>query len=243
MRRRAGAVLAAGLAVAAAIAATQLPAAPHSQPSAGTIRFKLLAAWAAAGNDILVTHSVSPGGGPTHAVESSEDWWVYPWAASPGQHVQVRSLISYRGQRNDGLTCEYQMGSTAAVPGIHVDYPDRIWSKVTVRGCQRQLSPADLRSQIASGMWRVSGPAEFRGHQAFKLTTQMTVPVRPGQIAQSTTQLWVDASTYLPLYEYTTTRGVDAGPPVTASFELLSPTPANLALLRPMIPPGFRQMP
>lgn len=246
LRRRAGGVLAAaGLAVAAAVAIATVPAAPHSQLTAAAVRVKLLAAWTAAGNDILVTHSSEPGGGPNHAVASAVDSWVYPWAASPGQRAQTRNVYSDNGRVDSEFTCSYLVNAKTtanSVSGIFVDYAGRDWSNVTVNGCGSRFNPSTLKSQISSGSWTVSGPADFRGHQALKLISTLTVHVSPGRTAQSTTQLWVDASTYLPLYEYSTTSGVDAGPPVTADFELLPPTPANLALLKPVIPPGFRQI-
>jgi hypothetical protein len=85
LRRRAGCLLAAaGLTAAAVVAVTGGPAVPHSQLTATAVRAKLLAAWVAAGNDILVSHI-----GPVHAGPelSAVDSWVYPWAASPGQRV------------------------------------------------------------------------------------------------------------------------------------------------------------
>ena len=246
VRRRAGAGLgAAGLAVATVVAVTQAPAAPHNQTTAiAQVRVKLLAAMSAAGNDILVTHDASPGGGPGVADVYT---WVYPWAASPGQRAQYRMLISYNGKKASDFSASYTVpdpGSRQMLsgPGIEVDYSSRTWSKGKGQTGQSELNPSVLRRQIASGAWTVSGPVEFRGHRALKLTETATVHVKPGQTAQSTTQLWVDASTYLPLREYSTTRGVDAGPPFVADFQLLPPTSANLALLNAVIPPGFHQI-
>lgn len=244
LRRRAGCLLAAaGLSAGAVVAVTGGPAVSHSQLTATAVRAKLLAAWGAAGNYILVTHIGSTHPGPE---VSAVDSWVYPWAASPGQRVRTRTVYSYGGKTDDEGTCSYQMPANpqqkVSAPGIDVDYDGRAWSNVTVIGCQSEMNPAAIRSQIASGAWTVSGPAEFRGRQALKLTGTITAHVKPGQIARSTTQLWVDASTYLPLYEYMTTSGVDAGPPFTAAFELLPPTPANLALLNVVIPAGFTHL-
>jgi anti-sigma factor RsiW len=244
LRRRAGSLLAAaGISAAAVVAVTGGLTASHSQVTATTVRAKLLAAWVAAGNDILVTHFGSAKTGPEI---SAEDSWVYPWAASPGQRVQLRSVDSYGGKTGSEMTCSYRMPANpqqkVTAPGIFVNYVGRAWSNTTVVGCMSEMDPAAIRSQVASGAWTVSGPTEFRGHQALKLTETTTVHVKPGKIAQSTDQLWVDASTYLPLYEYTTTSGVDAGPPFTASFELLPPSPANLALLNVVIPPGFTHL-
>lgn len=248
LRRRAGGVLAAaGLSVAAVVAVVQVPAAPHSQLTAGAVRVKLLAAWTAAGNDILVMHSLSPGGGPNQAVESTVESWDYPWAASPGQRAQTRLLISYDGKKADDTGGSYTVPEpgtkSVSGPGIDVDYSSLAWSHVTMEMIGGALRPADLKSQIAAGTWAVSGPTEFRGHQALKLTGTITAHATTGQIARQTIQLWVDASTYLPLHEYTTTSGVDAGPPITSDFELLPPTAANLALLNPVIPANFRQAP
>lgn len=248
LRRRAGGALAAaGLSVAAVVAVIQVPAAPHGQLTAGAVRVKLLAAWTAAGNDILVMHSSSPGGGANHAGGSTEESWNYPWAAAPGQRARTRVLDSYDGKKDDDAGGSYTVPEpgtkSVSGPGIDVDYSSQTWSHVTLELIGGSLSPADLKSQIAAGTWTVSGPAEFRGHQALKLTGTVTAHATTGQIAREIIQLWVDASTYLPLHEYSTTSGVDAGPPITSDFELLPPTAANLALLNPVIPAGFRQTP
>jgi len=243
LRRRAGCLLAAaGLSAAAVVAVTGVTNAPHGQLTATVIRAKLVAAWLAVGDDILVMRIGSPGGGPQDA---TVDGWLYPWAASPGQRVQARLLISYGGKNASDMSCSYLMPANPVqhfyAQGIDVEYGSWYWSKTRFSGsCGPEMNPSAIRSQIASGAWTVSGPAEFRGHQALKLTQIVTVRK---DIARSTSELWVDASTYLPLYEYMTTSGLGSGPPFTAAFELLPPTPANLALLKAVIPAGFTRSP
>ncbi len=248
VRRRAGGVLAAAAVSATAVVAlAQVPVQPHGQPTAAAVRVKLLAAWVAPGNDILVSRISSPGGGPSHAVEMTVDEWDYPWAASPGHQAQHRMLISEHGKPASDIGGSYTVPKPGTESmsgrGINVDYSSRAWSYVKMGLIGGPLCPVDLKSQIAAGTWTVSGPTEFRGHQALKLTGTLTAHTTTGQIAQEIIELWVDASTYLPLHEYSTTSGVNAAPPITTDFELLPPTAANLALLNPVIPPGFRQLP
>jgi hypothetical protein len=58
----------------------------------------------------------------------------------------------------------------------------------------------------------------------------------------TTSTLWVDDQTYLPLRSVLTMRGRPGGIPfqtVTTEYEILPATPANLNLLTPPIPAGF----
>jgi hypothetical protein len=79
----------------------------------------------------------------------------------------------------------------------------------------------------------------LQGRQAVEITWSQSL----GPITVATT-LWVDAHSYVPL------RSVDimrAGPnhrllgTDTTDYQILSATPANLDLLKPPIPAGFRQ--
>jgi hypothetical protein len=77
----------------------------------------------------------------------------------------------------------------------------------------------------------------LHGRRALELTWSRTT----GPMITSST-LWVDDQTYLPLRSVLTMRGRAEGTPlqtVTTEYEILSATPANLNLLTPPIPAGF----
>jgi len=57
-------------------------------------------------------------------------------------------------------------------------------------------------------------------------------------------QLWVDATTYLPIRSIAHQEGGMIGGPtfhttIVTDYDILAPTPDNLARLHPPVPPGF----
>jgi hypothetical protein len=84
--------------------------------------------------------------------------------------------------------------------------------------------PALIRSQLACGAFSVAGHQEVDGVDAIRIA---------GPVPGFT--LWVNPASYLPVQ---LTIG-----PVSASFEWLAPTPANLGLLQLTVPAGCRQGP
>jgi hypothetical protein len=241
---------------AAVVVVTQLPggtahpggavAARHAV-SATTLRARLLAAFDAAGGQILYDHlTVQSSDGDGF---SSQEWYS-PWGAQPGQQVRYRALI-----RNANGTLSKDIESIGALPVagspppgyvyptaefIDVEYGNRTWSDQegmpSVAG-----SPWDaavLRAELSAGYWTVRGPVEVNGHQAIELSRR--IPGGPDGIV-ATTRIWVDATTYLPLRA----ESSDVSPGHTNigrfDFTLLPATAANLAQLRPVIPAGFRK--
>jgi hypothetical protein len=117
---------------------------------------------------------------------------------------------------------------------IAVDYASRTWADVkgvplTPQGAGP--TPETIRAYIAAGQYRVVGRVELDGRPAIELVRTYTGGKDRDQ------RLWVDPGTYLPLRAVTTQTGVR----VQADYEFLPPTEANLANLRPVIPPGFTQ--
>jgi hypothetical protein len=84
--------------------------------------------------------------------------------------------------------------------------------------------PALIRSQLACGAFSVAGHQDVDGVNAIKIA---------GPVPGFT--LWVNPATYLPVQ-------LTVGS-VSASFEWLAPTAANLGLLHLTVPAGFRQVP
>jgi hypothetical protein len=87
----------------------------------------------------------------------------------------------------------------------------------------------------------VVGTMKLEDRQAIEITWSQT----PGRLTTTTT-LWVDAQTYLPLRSVATLRAPLNDTPLqtaTTQYQILPATPANLNLLTPPIPPGFTRTP
>jgi hypothetical protein len=254
MRWRVGGGFMAALTVAvvAVLVVATRPAAPAlSRPPAAlghvALRAKLLAAMDSTADEILVASTTVPAsqGGGTF------DFWYYPWGAQPGQQVQSRSLESHAGKLSDDHEFIYTEpateppspsfgaflgGAGKPIPGemIDVNYDTRTWSDQTdVYSSPGQWDPSFIRAQLTAGIWTVSGPVPFDGHQALELTERYTNMSPPTAFT-----LWVDADTYLPLRGEFTSSGSS---PVWTDFQLLPATPASLGQLKVVIPAGFSQ--
>jgi hypothetical protein len=87
-------------------------------------------------------------------------------------------------------------------------------------------SPAQIRSALSAGIYRVAGSQLVDGVKTIKLTEGPTLP---------SLTLWVSPVTYLPVR-------IISGP-LQVDFQWLPPTPANLARLGLPVPAGFKQVP
>ena len=153
-----------------------------------------------------------------------------------------------------------------------VNYPDKTWDRWVDRyrpgksttpapdwcGSQGgQLSQnlacqykTIIESGLRSGVFTVAGRQRIGGIDALKLVTRVREPKRdPGMFPTKT--LWVDPSTFLPVQMQLNEQGhagiaspgkADPIRFITVRFTWLPPTKANLALLTPPVPPGFRQV-
>jgi hypothetical protein len=251
-----GAVAAA--AAAAMVVVTQLPggmthtagtvAAQHAG-SATTLRAKLLAAFDAARDQILYDKTTVRGS--DREGFSSQEWYA-PWGARVGQQVRDRQL-----SRNANGTLSDDSESIGALPmigtpqpgykyptseDIRVNYRTRTWSdqKGMPTDVGTPWDAATLRAQISAGFWTVTGAGEVNGHKTIELSRHRS---GGSDGIVSNDHLWVDAQTYLPLQAEM--RWVSSGHKhfgiVHDDFKLLPATPANLAHLKAVIPPGFRR--
>jgi hypothetical protein len=121
---------------------------------------------------------------------------------------------------------------------------------------------ADIRQALACGQLTNEGTEQIDGVNAVKLSSVRTVtePAHdvtrqgktvsiPATTLTTTTNVWVDPASYLPVRFVSTTTEASASDPgsfLTGSgtwdIEWLPPTGANLALLTVRIPPGFTQV-
>lgn len=153
--------------------------------------------------------------------------------------MRSRSLILLGGKPSLDMGIRYAqpapstttpVGEVNADEEITVDYGSRTWSDAKNGSTIGNVwNPAEIRAREAAEGWTVTGPVQFDGHQALELNGQNY-------------HLWVDAQTYLPLRaEISYLRGITGT--VVINFRLLPATQANLALVNPVIPPGFTQVP
>ncbi|HEY6311208.1 MAG TPA: hypothetical protein VIY52_10445 [Streptosporangiaceae bacterium] len=254
IRRR---LLLAGIpAMAAAAAAGVLVASVASsgsgsaRPTVSSVRTAVLDAFERASGDIVYsTRTIENPTGPVLTQRA----WTYPAFPVPGQQVRFRLFQLTDGAPDEDTESVYIQDAAAgqlsmsttqgprSAEIIDVEYGTRTWSRqksssVLLAG---SLSPSLIRDQIASGRFTVVGTVRLQGRQAVEITWSQS----PGPITVATT-LWVDAQSYVPL------RSVDimrAGPnhsllgTDTTDYQILPATPANLDLLNPPIPAGFRQ--
>jgi hypothetical protein len=256
----------AGVGVALTLPATPnrlIPNGPAASPgraaAPATLRAKLLAAFSAASGEIVYEYSTFHGG-----TTWTQKNWYYPWQASTGQQVLSRELIlNGDGTPYQDVEDIYTMPPSGTIPpglppatakklkthmlvGVvaaigeikDVEYGNRTWSdqKDHVLLDSDPASPQIVLYDIKHESWTVVGRASLNGHDAIELSWAE---------AGATSYLWVDASSYLPLREIVNVPVGGPGKLITTidqtDYQLLPPTPANLALLTTPIPTGFTQ--
>jgi hypothetical protein len=248
---RAGLALGAAGAVAAAAviaAVAHGPATKATPIAAPALRARLLAAIDTASGDILYTHGgPAPGGGT----------WQSPAYPQPGQEVHFHVL----GLGSDGtvfkdLEYSFTMPSETALHDyinnytadldqgglqlsgtvIWVDRRSHVWGQDHSKFILGfTLDAAGIRAEIANGQFTVIGQTELHGRQAIEL--KINVPPNNEAPPHTTAErLWVNATTYLPMREYTR---MSNGQQSVTDYAFLPPTPENLAKLRPVIPAGY----
>jgi hypothetical protein len=192
--------------------------------------------------------------------------WSWPAAPAPGQWQVQRTLFSQRTPQVPVLTlnednavayttpragvqtvrgrvtmvCYSGTGQTGCGFGPTQTSPGT-WSqvneKVGVSGSDIMgaggLSAADLARGIAKGYWQVVRRTRLEGQPAIELNETGRGPEVWDPLP---TLLWVNARTYLPIRMV---NGVGHASVSTNDWAFLRPTPANLALLRVHIPPGY----
>jgi hypothetical protein len=242
-------------AVVVAVAVTQSGPAPGPL-TPDTVRTAVLDALEQDSGDILQASAEYRASGA--AVESTRSTWVYPAFPAVGQQVRFREVDYRNGKPRQDVesiytedeALEHTSMSTTQGPGsakiVGVDYPSRTWATftTTVPLVDLTVSPALIRSEIASGNFTVDGTVKLNGRDAVKLGwTQKLGPTKYSPTAVTT--LWVDATTYVPLRTATTatitlqatvTRTLFSN---TATYQMIPATTASLKALTPPVPAGF----
>ncbi len=142
-------------------------------------------------------------------VAGTRSTWVYPAFPAVGQQVRFREADYRQGKPSQDVesiyiedeALEHTSMSTTQGPGsakmLGVDYPSRTWATFTTSAplLDPTVSPALIRSEIASGNFTVDGTVKLNGRDAVKLGWTR----KAGPVGLHTTTLWVDATTYVPL--------------------------------------------
>jgi hypothetical protein len=236
---RIGAV--AGAAAAAAAAVTLTAAAPPraALTAAYVIRHTEHALAASSSRDFIEARAVTT---------------ARPASGSPLPGRARSAEFAYRRQfRDDGLARGGRPVYTEWIrytPGhqrvVMVNYQQRTWwrathgSRPSARGCKTpfDIGPPQgpeslagwIRHAFACRQLRLAGHQRIGGTHTLKLTYHLY---------RTTQTLWVSSSTWLPVRWVTRDSGFGT---TTITYRYLRATPARIALLRPVIPAGFRKV-
>ncbi|GAB3981824.1 hypothetical protein GCM10029978_083820 [Actinoallomurus acanthiterrae] len=173
--------------------------------------------------------------------KSVEETWTYPAMAAPGQQRRTRFLVlGAAGTPKQDSSIAFTVPPSGGVAQVTADvlraeYTTRTWSHetTTIGVAGEQETPDQIRREIAAGHFTVRRGVVLNGRRTIELTWSPQT--------RSTTHLWVDAKTYLPVksaYELRNGRF----PLIRITFyETLPATKANLVRLRPVIPAEFRR--
>lgn len=159
-------------------------------------------------------------------VEDNEISFVTPRAGVATVRGQI-TMVCYLGTGN---SCGY--GSTNTPAGTWSQASGTVLNDPDI-GAGGMLSPASLAQGIAAGQWRIMHRTRLKGQPAIQLRETS----HGGNVIEPLpTLLWVNARTHLPVRMV---NGVGSANVTVDEWAYLPPTPANLALLRVHIPPGY----
>ena len=257
VRRRVPA-LAAALAVTAAavVAVTSLTAgspAGGGLSAAHSLRARLLAAIDAARGDILSAQG-QPTGPGEHG--GSGQTLTYPWYPRTGQQVRIHNIgRDTNGKLFQDFESIFTMPAGHSTPAVNPVDGD---ADLTVTGTFAQVCPvrhtwgrwqhntmtlglpadaAGLRHQLATGQFKIIRRGVVDGRKAIELGMTGLSHSMTGLHATAA-HLWVDAASYLPLRQI---LQFSTGRQYITEYRFLAPTTANLAKLRPVVPPGYHR--
>jgi hypothetical protein len=230
----------------AAPAARPQPSAAHAGTAvagSGELKQAILTAVNGVWGDVFNVKITEIYAGKMSKYDGVTENWSYPIRPQAGQLVHMRS-VTVPSNPDDKSDTEYiytePAGAKAALPTktevIFVQYGNRTWSD-TYAGIATQSAAAslqELHQTIATGDFTVVGKTVIDGQTVLELTDHYKVD---GEAGEQT--VWVDPTTYLPVR----TLSDDAGNTNQVDYQFLSPTPANMAKLQPIIPPGFTKTP
>jgi len=212
-----------------------------------TLQAMLTDAFSSAPDKVAVEHA-------TYRVNSeapvTDETWSYPVQPRVGQQVRTRDIeISQSG------TFHFDTGESYLMPPVpktsflkaksettNVSYTGRVWWQQQFPSLA--VTPPVGGEVIANlpplGKWTAHNTT-LNGRPAIEFTLHTTS--KAGKIKSwFIDDLWVDASTYLPLRETSDIGSTGFDTVGTSDYEYLPATPANLAKLTPPIPAGFKRV-
>jgi hypothetical protein len=175
-----------------------------------------------------------------------------PTPMPSGHSVQYLDLATGRFRAveygPDG-SIAFETVSGAAGGAFQMDmviYPGHAWMTTTFpnHGEAHRHDLADsLRQMVADGVFTLVGRGTIDGENVLHLQREVTLPAgngpvpAPESLRKLITDLWVDASTFLPVRQ--TTENGTGIVTQTSTYTFLPRTAANLANLKLVVPPGF----
>ncbi len=187
--------------------------------------------------------SARPSGGELieHQVQTQADGMrIESWFdVSTGQHRSLTTLA--------GKPCTESVFSTAdgKVQFDIVSYSSRTWTTFSSgfpgpRGETLAEYAQHYRDAVSRGFWTVVGNESLFGGTDVHLRRSSTMTVG-NYSPTNTTDLWLDAFTYLPVRQQNKTTGVPGGPHTSEiAYDWLPRTPENLVNLVLVVPDGFK---
>ena len=214
---RAGLALgAAGAVTAAAVIAAVAhgPATKATPIAAPALRTRLLAAIDTASGDILYTHGDRAPAERGLAVPGvSPAWPGSPCPCRPGrglgrEDIQGRGVLLHDALRERAADSSYtanldQGGLQLSGTVLAVNHFRHVWGEWHsnfILGFT--LDAAGIRAEIANGQFTVIGRTELHGQQAIELKINVP-PSNEAPPHVTAERMWVNATTYLPMREYT----------------------------------------
>ncbi|MGW4214682.1 hypothetical protein ACWEIJ_42325 [Lentzea sp. NPDC004789] len=223
--RRRWAWLAVPLVTAAAAAAVVLtPAAPRTTAPVEVAQVLQQTNSALDGVRGMVIHEQAPAGEGEKYFKPGEKGLSERWHAADGSAFRYRASVDgkpvvdlSRSAAGD-IFVDHRARTYRSLPG-ETPSDDDVWT------------PEKIQKAIKDGRITVTGPGDpVNGKQTVRLN------VAAGK-AEPATEMWVDATTYLPMRWHWVQDGA-------ATFDVtwLPPTPENLAQLKTQIPDGFTEV-
>lgn len=159
------------------------------------------------------------------------------------------SLLTARDATGAVTSEESTTGTTATATRTFVDYAEQAWWSWTLDNepagaTASGLDPASLREQLADGDLVKVGDEDINGQAAIHLRYASPVLTLGGQtVYTDATDLWVDATSFLPIREVGVSGAGDADPEADSwqsTFQWSHTPPSSVAA---QIPAGFTHLP
>jgi hypothetical protein len=156
--------------------------------------------------------------------------------AAPALRTRLLAAIDTHDYINIYTANLDQGGLQLSGTAMWVNHFRHVWSECHAKFILGfTLDAAGIRAEIANGQFTVIGRTELDRQQAIELKINVP-PSNEAPPHTTAARLWVNATSYLPMQEYTR---MSNGRQSVFDYVFLPPTPENLAKLLPVIPAGY----